>query len=282
MTAWFSPHLTLIALSLFVCINAQSVSPLPQGHRSTFHCGTDWLDSSKCTHKCPGGEDGECPNGEKCFADSECFDAPLPSASPFTSATHPGSEKQTELGHSSTFSCGTDWQDSSKCTHKCPSGKDTECPSGETCFADAECFDVPLPSGQPLPSSGFSPSEQETGRGHNSTFFCGTDWLDSSKCTHKCPSGMDSECPSGEACFADAECDSSRPSPSPSTSPAPPPSGRRTKSVGNEKRSSTASLWKWLGPSIGAVSIVTFAVVALFCVRKQRERARNDVVGETV
>jgi len=38
-----------------------------------YFCGTDWHDaSSKCGTPCPGGQANECPNDERCFADTPC------------------------------------------------------------------------------------------------------------------------------------------------------------------------------------------------------------------
>ncbi|KAG7361226.1 hypothetical protein IV203_036326 [Nitzschia inconspicua] len=38
-----------------------------------YFCGTDWHDaSSKCGTPCPNGQASECPNDERCFADTPC------------------------------------------------------------------------------------------------------------------------------------------------------------------------------------------------------------------
>ena len=38
-----------------------------------YFCGTDWHDaSSKCSTPCPNGQANECPNDERCFADTPC------------------------------------------------------------------------------------------------------------------------------------------------------------------------------------------------------------------
>lgn len=38
-----------------------------------YFCGTDWHDAAeRCGHPCPGGKQEECPDGEKCFADTPC------------------------------------------------------------------------------------------------------------------------------------------------------------------------------------------------------------------
>jgi len=37
-----------------------------------FFCGIDWHDASKCGTPCPDGQANECPNDERCFADTKC------------------------------------------------------------------------------------------------------------------------------------------------------------------------------------------------------------------
>jgi hypothetical protein len=38
-----------------------------------YFCGNDWHDASqKCGTPCPDGQSGECPEGERCFADTSC------------------------------------------------------------------------------------------------------------------------------------------------------------------------------------------------------------------
>lgn len=50
----------------------------PDGHEITeqtrkYFCGHDWHDaSSKCKVPCPGGQASECPDDERCFADTPC------------------------------------------------------------------------------------------------------------------------------------------------------------------------------------------------------------------
>ncbi len=116
-------------------------------------------------------------------------------------------------------------------------------------------------------------------RGHSSTFFCGKDWADSSKCAKTCPTGKDFECPAGESCFVGAECAGTVPaSPSPSSRPNPAQSG------GKEEKSKTSELWEWLGPTIGAISTLVGALIAVFCVRghkkEEKEKPPNDAIDE--
>lgn len=38
-----------------------------------YFCGSDWHDASqKCTHPCPSGQTSECPDDNKCYADTPC------------------------------------------------------------------------------------------------------------------------------------------------------------------------------------------------------------------
>jgi hypothetical protein len=38
-------------------------------------------------------------------------------------------------------------------------------------------------------------------------YFCGNSWHDATKCQVHCPSGLSSDCPDGEICYADTPCD---------------------------------------------------------------------------
>lgn len=35
--------------------------------------------------------------------------------------------------------CGTTWTDAGTCRQECPGGVNSECPAGESCFADVPC-----------------------------------------------------------------------------------------------------------------------------------------------
>jgi hypothetical protein len=156
------------------------------------YCGTSWTDANgSCSHECPGGQDSECPTGEKCFADC---DSCCPSEGGY------GGKK---LNY-----CGTSWSNSnSKCGVSCPEGLDKECPTGESCFAD---------------NTNCSPSCLGN---YN---YCGVNtWENAnSVCGTSCPNGKDDECPNGQKCFADCyNCpvNSSAPTPPTPTPPTPTP-----------------------------------------------------------
>jgi hypothetical protein len=130
--------------------------------------------------------------------------------------------------------CGKtgNWADASKCQTKCPMGKDSECPTGESCFggvtcgggggggsnycgktgnwADASKCQTKCPMGKdsecPAGESCFAGVTCGGGGGSNLVFSCGKDWADSKKCQTQCPKGTDGECPSGEHCYSSIPC----------------------------------------------------------------------------
>lgn len=77
--------------------------------------------------------------------------------------------------------CGSSWSDAnSKCAASWPRGVNSECPTGEACFADTSC-------------TGGSSTIPNT--------YCGTSVNDAnSKCATACPTGTNDECPAGESC----------------------------------------------------------------------------------
>ena len=116
--------------------------------------------------------------------------------------------------------CGTSWSDAgSKCRQACPGGVDSECPSGEFCFASVNCRVNP-------PSSGSTSTV---------TRWCGKSWTDANRCySNSCPGGVDRECPSGQRCYGGISC-SSNSNPSPVSPPSPP-------SAANPSSSSTGAV----------------------------------------
>jgi hypothetical protein len=116
---------------------------------------------------CESGLD--CPDDQKCFSYTPC-------------------------SKTDSFYCGTSFDEaSSTCTDPCPSGLDEECPGSETCHKYTPCADgIPEFS---VPSA--APSD---------SYYCGTSFDDASRCIIQCPSGLATECPMGEACFARTTC----------------------------------------------------------------------------
>lgn len=84
--------------------------------------------------------------------------------------------------------CGTTYAAAAaSCSRPCPIGVDSECGSGETCFADVVCKHIK---------------------------WCGTSWTAAlASCRRACPGGTDSECGCGERCYADVDCGDGAPAP---------------------------------------------------------------------
>ncbi len=89
--------------------------------------------------------------------------------------------------------CGTSWTDASNnclTAVKCPSGTDSECPTNQHCYAGINCSNQPNPNPKSFNA-------------------CGISWADASKnclTTVRCPSGVDSECPANQHCYAGISC----------------------------------------------------------------------------
>ena len=111
--------------------------------------------------------------------------------------------------------------------------------------------------------------------------FCGASWEDAAgKCAKKCPSGLDFQCENGEKCYDDVvSCIPERLPADSQLSPAKTEKQQgvpeqKTKSPA-EKKNNNSELWEWLGPTIGAISTVIGALIAVFCVRQQKEKKRK-------
>lgn len=103
--------------------------------------------------------------------------------------------------------CGTTWKHAEDCHASCPTGVSTECPSGQSCFASIPC------------SASATDSPRLSG---DSNLYCGTSWLDAvESCAVQCPSGINSECPSGQYCYADISCSGGGGGSSPPTTTPP-------------------------------------------------------------
>ena len=116
-------HSTMRLPTIFLAVTLAVIFITAAPASGSLYCGTNYADSLKCVTACPGGVDGECPSGEKCFRDVPCR------------ASNPVAPVQ---GSGSLY-CGTNYSDSFKCLTACPGGIDGECPSGEKCFRDVQC-----------------------------------------------------------------------------------------------------------------------------------------------
>ena len=77
----------------------------------------------QCPQRCP---DGNCPNGMMCYEESPCE---------LEGQSAPGFVKM----DASKMFCGSSYGDATSCGDPCPSGSNTECPTGTTCWAEVEC-----------------------------------------------------------------------------------------------------------------------------------------------
>eukprot|EP00986_Skeletonema_menzelii_P010167 scaffold4850_cov136-Skeletonema_menzelii.AAC.4 len=147
-------------------------------------CGTSLEDAqSQCWQPCTTDEDCQA-----CVIAYSCYEA----------GSSCGSNNKEGTNH---YYCGLSWCDAAyKCTTPCPNGgmnvidgvEESECPEGETCFADIPCDSnaapVPVPAIPPPPTS--SPYQ-----------FCGSTLADAqSQCWQPCPRGY-SDCCLGLSCF---------------------------------------------------------------------------------
>ncbi|KAL3826353.1 hypothetical protein ACHAXA_003677 [Cyclostephanos tholiformis] len=172
----------------------------------TWWCGIswDWIESNcDVAVPCPGGDAIDCPSGMACFASTPCTLSPTSTPTSYPS-----------FGPSAY-----------------PSMDPTRVPWGEGTFVD-------FLYGESSPSSGggndgdidrdddvdaaaavvVNETSVDELRYH---FFCGTSWtMADTSCSTYCPSGDKSDCPEGEDCYANTQCDG-RDTPAPSVTPAP-------------------------------------------------------------
>ncbi len=86
--------------------------------------------------------------------------------------------------------CGSFIESASLCEHGCPFGLDSECPHGQSCFDVDQCVkEDAYPS---LVGSG--------------AMYCISTINSVSHCVHRCPSGLDNECPFGQKCHYVENC----------------------------------------------------------------------------
>lgn len=210
-------------------------SPYPTERKSaegSFFCGTSVYTAQRtCSIPCPKGH-SDCPLGEFCYA-VEC-DEMLPNIAAVVTesptrrpseAPQPGSDAQMlegddgfntddasagvddmfnvddALSNIDDFYCGSDLENaSSECSHACPSGSPSQCPSGLKCYASTGCSDANTPGVD-------GPSRSPTAHDASNKMYCGTSFMDASKqCLQPCPSGLSSDCPPDQACYANTPC----------------------------------------------------------------------------
>jgi hypothetical protein len=127
--------------------------------------------------------------------------------------------------------CGSTWSDAAAtCGQQCPIGNDSECPSGKRCFTGVTTC------GSPTQAPVVVPTIIPPGSPAN---YCGLTWSDAAAtCGQRCPSALDSECPSGLSCFAEITgCGAPTNTPpstptKPLSTPTKPPAGTLTSYCG--------------------------------------------------
>jgi hypothetical protein len=125
----FAPMSSLLQLGFIAITLVWQIMPVVPAPSDAYFCGTDWSDATtNCHQHCPGGTDGECAQGQSCFAATSCDGSALSDA----------------------YFCGTDWDDATtNCHQHCPGGTDRECAQGQSCFADTSC-NGPVSSPSPV------------------------------------------------------------------------------------------------------------------------------------
>ncbi|KAL7471890.1 hypothetical protein ACHAXS_012197 [Conticribra weissflogii] len=174
-----------------------------------------------------------------------------PTGSPTNATTYPPSKAPIPFDHPShTRFCGKTVTEA-KCSIEshCPSGTQSDCPSGEYCWVGVMNGNVPCnilnllpPSPPPTPRPTNSPTLEfwpsQTPSASPSTaspsmsplplddirqfFYCGLSWDDaSSKCKNRCPDSTTTNCPNGESCFSNTACPAVSSNSKPKSTPQP-------------------------------------------------------------
>lgn len=158
---------------------------------------------------CPTGDHAECPEGQACFSFlTGCNYVDMVGGPGNVTISGGNATKLDPDDPTRSNYCGTDWNDAiSNCEnddHWCASGADSDCPEGKTCFAGTECkYDTDLfPT--VTPTSGVPTIAPSMYSDPENLRFCGVGWEDAQKTCRiasHCPSGEDTDCPEGQACF---------------------------------------------------------------------------------
>lgn len=202
-------------------------SPLTNDAREYFSfCGEDWAQANTCKMQwCGNGS--QCPNGQSCFADTECSMKDKLDGPP---TMKPTEAPVTYMDDINFRFCGKTYLDAvAQCSvgSYCKSGKHDECPGGEYCWNGVSCNikDMVQPTTSrptiyrpPTRRPSRAPLPLDDPRNYR---FCGKTWLDADSCSHGwCPNGSDEECPVGFVCWADTTCHAAEITLAPSKSPS--------------------------------------------------------------
>lgn len=162
-----------------------------------FFCGVLLGDINKMcnTQPCPDGTTTNCDYGQLCYKNTACDARIRPGYGVTQAPTIKPTPSPLASDAREYFSfCGEDWAQANTCEMQwCGDG--SECPIGQSCFADTECNIKEKLDGPP--------TMKPTGKPMN-TSFCGFSFQDAqSRCSVEshCPSGFQQECPTGQYCW---------------------------------------------------------------------------------
>ena len=158
-----------------------------------YYCGISWCDAAyTCGTPCPNED--ECADGEYCFADTPCDSTDENNLTPPILPPPPTSSPY--------MYCGKSIEDAKlNCWQPCPRG-DVDCCSGLTCYDTTSSSEAGGRIAYTCDTSVYS------GTSH---YYCGASWCDAAyTCTTSCASGKDTDCPTGQYCYADTPCDGTR------------------------------------------------------------------------
>lgn len=153
------------------------------------------------TQPCPDGTTTNCDYGQLCFENTAC-DARIRPGYGVTQAPtmKPTPSPLASYAREYFNFCGEDWAQANTCEMQwCGDG--SECPVGQSCFADTECNMKEKLDGPPTMKPTGKPVMYDDPM---NTSFCGFSFQDAqSRCSVEshCPSGLQQECPTGEYCW---------------------------------------------------------------------------------
>lgn len=224
-------------------------------------CRFSYNDPPKCAVECSCDEDSDCSIGKTCFKIDSCI--------PSNSSSHLVAPESVTRVMDSTPSpspspspslnlnyCGVNFSRAEYYCRSCPRGLNSECGTGEKCFAAvSQC----------------NPYENccKTLQDNEVKSFCGMNFTDAAtRCDKSCDLESESDCADGEICFGVQSCTFNN-----SASPNPEPQQVPSRNSGLSKAEFAAAV-------IGALSSV---IAVLECIRQivsYRERQKKRGIQE--
>jgi len=141
---------------------------------------------------------------------------------------------------STAFSCGSHWRKAQACSTLCPTGQDSVCPDGESCYAGIPCtgessssesndnMDYILKRQAQMEKRELNRLKRKREEEHVDRFVCGESYVEAAEScggnaagssssavegsgpseaqVQYCPTGSSSQCPSGMQCYAAVSC----------------------------------------------------------------------------